>query len=439
MPIRNSKIMRSFIATSILGATLAQGAGFAIIENSASGMGSAFSSGGAAAEDASTIWFNPASMTRLKGHNVVAAVHLIVPKTDFTNNGSTNADDTPLGGPDSEGGKTALVPNFYYSGEITEALFAGVGINAPFGLGTKYDDDWVGRYHAVDTDLTTININPAIAYRIDDHWSVGGGVSLQYVDITMSSAVDFGALLGSPGSADGFAELNGDNGDDLSFGWNIGVMYELNDGTRFSLAYRSAIDHHAKGDADFTVPASAAPVVSTGAFTDTTLYSDVTLPASASFSAFHSLDEEFDLMLDILWTQWSVFDELRIKYDNPEQPDSVTTENYQDQWRVALGGRYHVNEQLILRLGTAYDQKAVKSKKYRTPRIPDSDRLWVSLGLGYSVVKNVGFDLGYSHLFVNDASIDNTFESSQPSMNHTLKGDYDSSIDIFSAQLTVNF
>jgi len=133
------------------------------------------------------------------------------------------------------------------------------------------------------------------------------------------------------------------------------------------------------------------------------------------------------------------FDELRIKYDNPEQPDSVTTENYQDQWRVALGGRYLVNDELVLRLGTAYDQKAVKSSKYRTPRIPDSDRLWVSFGLGYSLAKNVGLDLGYSHLFVNDASINNTFESSQSSMNHTLKGDYDSSIDIFSAQLTVNF
>lgn len=439
MTVKRPRMLRSASSAILFIASVGQGANFSIIENSASGMGTAFASGGAAGEDASTLWFNPASMTLLKGQNIVAAGHLIIPKTDFTNNGSTKADGTPLSGPDSKGGKTALVPNFYYTAEITENIFAGIGINAPFGLGTKYDDDWVGRYHAVETDLTTININPAIAYKINDQWSIGGGASLQYVDITLSSAVDFGALLGDPGTADGFATLTGSNEDDLSFGWNIGVLYNLSSDTRFSLAYRSSVKHHVTGDADFSVPASAAPIVSTGAFTDTTLYSDVTLPASVSFSAFHSLDESFDVMADILWTQWSVFDELRIKYDNPAQPDSVTTENYQDQWRVALGGRYHVDDALILRLGTAYDQKAVKNEKYRTPRIPDNDRLWISLGMGYLFAKNIGMDLGYSHLFVNETSIDNTFESSQSSLNHTLKGDYDSGVDIFSAQLTLKF
>ena len=118
---------------------------------------------------------------------------------------------------------------------------------------------------------------------------------------------------------------------------------------------------------------------------------------------------------------------------------NTITRRSQDQWRVALGGRYHVDDALILRLGTAYDQKAVKNDQYRTPRIPDNDRLWVSLGMGYLITKNIGMDLGYSHLFVNNTSIDNTFESSQPALNHTLKGDYDSSVDIFSAQLTLKF
>lgn len=439
MHIRKARTLLAASAATALLSASAQGAGFAIIENSASGMGSAFASGGAAGEDASTLWFNPASMTLLSGQNAVAAAHLIVPKADFTNNGSTNADGTPLTGPNADGGKDAFVPNLYYTLQLAPELFAGVGINAPFGLGTKYDDVWVGRYHAVDTELTTVNINPAVAYRLNEQWSIGGGVSLQYVDVTLSSAIDFGAILYSPGADDGFVKLTGDNSDDLSFGWNAGVLFTPTADTRLSLAYRSAVRHHATGKANFTVPSGAALIASTGAFQDTKLHADVELPASASFSAFHRFNEDFDIMADLLWTQWSVFQELRIKFANPDQPDAVTTENYQDQWRVALGGRYRASEKLLLRMGIAFDQKAVKDKYYRTPRIPGNDRTWLSVGMGYRLTEYLGMDLGYSHLFVPDTPMENTYESSLSSINHTLKGDYDASVDIFSAQLTLNF
>ena len=433
------RVIQSLAAATLLGSTLLNGAGFALIENSASGTGSAYASGGAAGEDASTLWFNPASMTLLKGHNVVVAAHFLSANTKFTNDGSTNADGTPLSGPDSEGGKMAVVPNIFYSAQITDEIFAGIGINAPFGSGTTYDDNWVGRYHAVETDLLTININPAIAYKINDQWSIGGGLNLQYVDLTLTSAVDFGALLGASGSADGFAKLTADNSDSLSYGWNAGLLFNLNETTRFSLAYRSAINHHAEGEADFTVPASASAIVSTGLFADSNIYSDVTLPASASLSAFHSLTEDLDLMADITWTQWSVYDELRIKYDNPLQPDSATTQNYQDQWRVALGGRYQVNKALILRTGLAYDQRAASSEKYLSPRTPDTDRYWVALGMGYAFTDMIAMDLGYSHLFMPETPIDNTYESSQATLSHTLTGDFTSSVDILSAQLTMKF
>ncbi len=445
MSKKRSTVLRSLAAATVLGSTLLQGAGFAIIENSASGMGSAFASGGAAGEDASTVWFNPASMTLLKGQNFNIAGHLIVPKANFTNDGSTLADGTTypdgttaLRGPDSEGGKNAFVPNLYYAGQVTDSLYLGVGVNAPFGLGTKYDDDWVGRYHAVDTELMTVNINPAIAWRIDEQWSIGAGVSMQYVDVTLTSAVDGGALLGNPGSAEGYAELSADNTESLSYGWNVGLLYQPTKTIRLSLAYRSGITHDAEGEADFSMPASTAPIVSTGAFTDSAISSTVELPASASFSYFQNISD-FDIMADLTWTQWSVFEELRIEYANPAQPDSVTTENYQDQWRAALGGRYHLNEEIVFRTGVAYDQKAVKNEEYRTPRIPDNDRVWLALGMGWQFSKVVGMDFGYSHLFIAETPIDNTYESSQASLNHTLTGDYDADVNIFSAQLTVKF
>lgn len=434
----SQRTFRSAAAAALLAAAGLHGAGFAIIENSASGMGSAYASGGAAAEDASTVWFNPASMTQIKGVSLVAAMNYIMPKADFTNDGSTFADGTPLTGPNADGGISALIPTLYATGQVTDQLFLGLSINTPFGLGTKYDDDWVGRYHAVETDLVTINVNPAVAYALNDQWSLGGGISVQYVYVKLTSAIDFGSLMGHPGAADGFGDLHGDNADDLSFGWNIGALYTPDSSTRISLAYRSKVSHHVTGDADFTVPASAAPIVSTGLFKDTGLSSDVDMPASASLSAFHTFGT-FDLMGDVTWTQWSVFKELRIKYDNAKQPDSVTTENYQDQWRLAVGGRYHVDEALVLRAGLAYDGKAVKNEHYRTPRIPDNDRTWVSLGLGYHFSELFGMDVGYSHLFVAKTPIDNEYESSADPLKHRLKGDFDSSVDIFSAQLTMKF
>ncbi len=428
---------RSLIALMVLSAN-ANGAGFALIEHSASGMGSAFSSGGATAEDASTIWFNPASMTQLKDRSAAVALHYILPTTSYSDDGSTNADGSSLSGDNSNGEQSAVVPNIYYSHQIDDRLFAGFGINVPFGLGTKYDDDWVGRYHAIETHLTTINLNPAIAYKIDDKISIGGGINVQYVDIILTSAIDFGALLGSPGTADGFASLTGDNTQSLSYGWNVGALYSVDKNTRLSIAYRSAINHRVDGDADFTAPVEAAPIVSTGLFVDTGLYANVTLPASLSFSAFHNYGK-FDLMADATWTQWSVFDELRIKYKNDKQPDSVTTENYQDQWRLAIGTRYHQSKQLLFRAGLAYDQKAVKNAQYRTARIPDNDRTWLSFGVGYLYSDSVALDFGYSHLFVSNTPIENEFEASSSSLNHTLKGNYGSDVDIFSAQVAVRF
>ncbi|WP_345969882.1 outer membrane protein transport protein [Sulfurimonas sp. HSL1-6] len=428
-----------YSAAALLLATAgAHGAGFGIIENSASGMGVAYASGGAAAEDASTVWFNPASMTLLGGQNVVGAINAILPSADFSNNGSTFADGSALSGPDANSNTPALIPTFYYSGQIDDQLFVGLSINAPFGLVTEYNDDWVGRYHAVESDLKTVNINPAIAYKIDEHWSLGAGVSVQLLDITLTSAVDFGALLGTPGSADGFADLTGDNYNDLAFGWNVGVLYNVDEHTRVALAYRSAVDQHVEGKADFRVPAAAAPVVSTGAFTDTALSADVTLPASASLSLFHNFGP-LDLMADVTWTQWSSFQELRIKYDNPAQPDSVTTEDYHDQIRIAIGERIHVSEKFLLRTGIAYDQKAVKNRYRRTPRIPDNDRFWLSIGAGYALNGMLSIDAAYSHLFVASTKIENTFESSIPELNHTLKGTYDSSVDILSVQLSMKF
>lgn len=437
--------------------TIAQASGFALIEMGARGQGNAYAGAAAYTPDASTIFFNPAGMMTLKDDQIAGALHLIMPKSDFTNDGSSAAEilgpappaglGGPLLGPDDDGGKDAVVPNFYWVTTINDSTKFGLGVNAPFGLETSYDDDWVGRYHAVKSDLRTLNMNPSLAYRINDQVSIGGGLNIVFGDVELSNAVDFGAVcvaaagpgvctgLGAlPQQADGKAEFEADNADKISTGFNLGLLFEVSPQTAIGLAYRSEIEMKVDGKVDFTVPTNVQPVLAgTGLFEDGGIKAKVDLPASFSFSVSHKADR-FTWLFDATWTGWSSFEELRIEYDNPAQPDSVTTEDWDDTMRYSVGLDYQYSDQWVLRTGLAYDETPIPSKERRTPRLPGNDRTWLSLGATYMASETMSWDFGYSHLFIKDAKIDNEFESSVPTLAATLTGDYEASVDIISVQ-----
>jgi long-chain fatty acid transport protein len=430
--------------------TLAHGSGFALIEMNARGQGNAYAGAAAHTPDASTVYFNPAGMMMLEQNQVAGALHLISPKASFDNDGSSQAailGGGPLLGSDDDGGVNAVVPNLYWVTSINDDTKFGLGVNAPFGLETDYDDDWVGRYHAVNSKLQTVNLNPSLAYRVNEQLSIGGGLNIVYGNVDLSSMVDFGAVcvaaagaatcggLGSlPQQADGKAKLSADNNDNFSTGWNLGLMYEISPQTSIGLAYRSEIEMKVKGDANFTVPSQLSFLTSTGAFQDVNIKSKVNLPASLSLSLAHKVDK-FTWLADATWTGWSSFDELRIKYDNPAQPDSVTTEDWNDTMRYSIGFDYQHSDQWIWRTGLAFDQSPVPNEEHRTARLPGNDRTWVSLGASYMRSSTLSWDFGYSHLFVKDAKIDNELESSVPTLNSTLKGKYEGSVDIVSIQM----
>jgi long-chain fatty acid transport protein len=376
----------------------------------------------------------------------VVAGHFINPTAEFSNENSVNQANMPLTGPDDEGGESAFVPNIYLVSEINPDWTFGLGVNVPFGLSTLYDKDWIGRYHAIESTMASVNINPSVAFKASDNLSVGFGLNAQYVDVTLSSAVDFGTLCWglfpqqscttaglAPQANDGYAEITGDS---WSYGWNAGLLYDLTENTRVGLAYRSAVRQDVTGEIDFTVPEAASFMTSSGLFTDTTAEANVELPDSLRASVYHAYSDRLNLMADLSWTGWSRFDELRIKYPDSPQPDSVTTENWNDTWRIAVGGNYRYSDALVLRTGVAFDQGPVPDAQHRTPRIPDGDRTWLSLGLGYAFSENVGLDFGYTHLFVPTLNIDNTTEGA---LENTLTGEYTAEIDIFSLQLRGSF
>jgi long-chain fatty acid transport protein len=429
----------------------AMGAGFALVEQSVGGLGNAFAGGAASAEDATTVFYNPAGMTRLSDLQLVVGTHIIIPSVKFHNEDSTHVlqgstGQALSGGNGGDGGVTKLVPNLYYTKKLGDRLVMGIGINVPFGLATKYDDDWVGRYHAVESDVLTININPSMAYKINDQLSVGAGFSAQYIKAKLSQAIDFGTIafiqLGAstatqlglaPQSSDGFASLEGDS---WGYGFNLGILYEFTKNTRIGAAYRSRIKQSLEGDIDY----KNVPSVFSSAFQDKNVKADITLPDSLSISFFHQFNPQWRLMADFTWTNWSVFKELKV-VDNGGNEISKTIYDWQDSYRYSLGVTYLPNNNLLLRAGTAYDTSAVPNAQRRTPRIPDEDRVWLALGAGYKVSKRASLDIGYAHLFIKDPKIyrDLATANDKDKMLGGLKGTYDAQTNILSAQLTVTF
>ena len=403
----------------------AQAAGFALIEQSASGMGNAFAGGGAVAEDASTIFFNPAGMTYIQGTQLVGAAHLIKPSADFTGTANFPGPTAVSGGNGGDAGDLAFVPNLYFKMDLNDSVKLGIGLSAPFGLKTEYDSTWKGRFHAVKSELKTININPAVAYKVNDQLSVGAGLSAMWAQAELTNAVNFGRF------GEGNSKIKGD---DWGFGYNLGAIYQATTDTRISAAYRSKVNQTLKGEVTFVLPNPALA----GAAPNGPVTAKVALPESLSMSAFSRIDDKWDVMGDITWTRWSQFKELKVVRDNGAiVGGAATPENWSNTLRYSIGANYHYNDAVKLRAGLAYDEEAI-SDQFRTARIPGNDRKWLSIGADWKVSPSSSIDVGYSHLFISDASIDSS--KNEPSRaKGVLKGSYDGSVDILSAQYTHNF
>jgi long-chain fatty acid transport protein len=432
--------------------------GFAIIEHSASGMGASFAGAAAVGEDASTIWFNPAAMSLLgdKTH-VSGSGHIIIPTAKFSDRGSSVNPGLggTLSGKNDNGGKTAFVPNLYYVKPINDKMHIGVGINAPFGLEVNYDKDWYGRYHATKSEMKTININPSVSWELNDRVSLGAGLSAQYIDVTLGSAIDSAAACRSIARAANSGTLLNQclnlypqvgqaandsqakiSGDDWSYGFNLGVLFQPTDKTRLGVSYRSKVKHSLSGDADFTLDQGLQAIVAaTGIpnFNDRAVTAGVDLPESVSLSVAHKINDKLELLGDVSWMGWSSFDKLTV-IDTTGTEVANTPELWNDVYRVSVGGKYKYNDKLTLRAGAAYDESPIPGPKLRTPRVPGNDRTWVSFGAGYKLSKNLNLDLGYAHLFIDDTPIDNTDDN-----GYSVRGIYEADVDILSAQLNWTF
>jgi long-chain fatty acid transport protein len=411
-------------------------------------LGTAFAGGAAIAEDASTVWYNPAGMIRFDRPQLVVAASYIDLNIKTNAVSASTVQGTPLtGGAGKAPGQNALLPSLYYVHPLSKDFALGAGINAPFGLTTEYDSTWAGRYHAVKSEIKTINFNFGGAYKINDVWSAGAGVNYQKLNAELSQAVDFATLCnlvgaggvcgGTGGTNDGFAKVTADSN---AWGYNLGVLAQLPNDFRVGLAYRSSMKQSLSGNFDITVPGNVPPPVTGGlGLVNSGAKTDVTLPSSVSVSFYQQIDK-WALMADLTKTNWSSLQELRIRFDSNQQ-NSVVTLNLKDTWRYSVGATYKLSDAWTLRGGLALDQTPVQSAADTTPRLPDADRTWYAIGAGWQMSRSLAFDFGYVLIKVDDAQVRKVATPTNENLSRgNLSVDYSgSTIQVFSAQARYTF
>jgi long-chain fatty acid transport protein len=437
------------IATALFIASVssAHAAFFQLAENGSSGLGQANAGAAAMAADATTVWFNPAGMTQLSGSQTAGAVHSINPSFEADNVSGAAVTAVPISGNNGgDAGESALVPNFYYTQALSGGMTFGIGINAPFGLATDYDSGWVGRYHALRSEIQALNINPSIAYQVNDQFSVGFGVNFEKLDATLSQAIDFatictvGGASGACGAGAGYNPATNPNdgkatvtADDTAWGYNFGLLWKAGDATRVGFAYRSKMDFDLDGDVNISAPSNVPGPFLTGAgLVDSAVSSKVTLPATMSLSVVQVVSPTLTLAGDITRTNWSDLPELRINFDST-QPDSVVTLNLKDVSRYSFGGVYTLSDAWALRAGIALDQTPVPDASHRTPRLPDNDRKWYSIGASYKSSNSFSLDMAYVMIQVDDTEIHKT-ASGENQLRGSLDAEYTGSVNILSVQ-----
>ncbi|MCD9033742.1 outer membrane protein transport protein [Luteimonas sp. Y-2-2-4F] len=443
-------LSRSALALGVAGALAfagsAHAAAFQLKENSAKGLGRAFAGSASAPGDASIIVNNPGGMRGLDGRQVQVDLSVISFSADFEGTGSYlgGAGGPISGGNGGDAGKIAPVPAAYFHTPFGEddRLHFGMSLTAPFGFATDYDRDWVGRYNAVKTELEAVDLGFALSYDVNPYLSFGASVFAQHLSIELGNAVDFGTILFTgggaplgfrPGNADGFSTIKGSNTD---IGWTVGGLFSITENTHIGLSYRSKVEHDIDGDAYFDVPDNAAAVlgqVRPGWFVDTDGRATVTLPAVATVSFTHAFNDRWSLMADLSRTAWKPsFDSVTVDYGS-NQADTVLDFGYDDTTFGSVGVDYRVSDRLTLRGGVAYDETPT-SYQHRDVRVPDQTRKWLSLGLTWTPSETLEYNVGYTHLFVNDANVDTTSATA-----NRVRGTFDVGGDILAASVNYKF
>ncbi|HHG9064241.1 TPA: long-chain fatty acid transporter FadL [Citrobacter freundii] len=382
------------VAVAII-STQAWSAGFQLNEFSSSGLGRAYSGEGAIADDAGNASRNPALIMMFDRPTFSAGAVYIDPdvnisgKSPYTGR-STDADNIA---------PTAWVPNAHFVMPINEQFGWGASVTSNYGLATEFNDSYIVGEYGGKTDLKTVNLNLSGAYRLNDSWSFGIGFNAVYADakIERYSGEQTAAL---PKVSQKIASLKGD---EWGYGWNAGILYELDKNNRYGLTYRSEVKIDFDGDykSGIRTQANALPGAGTAfpwGTTNATVPGSLTLnlPEMWELSGYNRIAPQWAIHYSMAYTSWSQFQELKATGTNG-QTLFYKEEGFKDSYRIALGTTYYMDKSWTFRTGIAYDDSPVPASK-RSISIPDQDRLWLSAGTTYAFNDDASIDVGVSYM-----------------------------------------
>ena len=397
-------------------ATQTYAAGFQLSEQSAIQMGRAMAGAGIVGDDLSAVHYNPAGMTLLSGTRMQATGTWVAVNLDYESHDGSVTENGRL--------KGQTIPAGFITHQINDSLWAGLGLTVPYGMGTEFGEGWEGRERGTESMILTFDINPNLAWKVNDKLSVGGGISLQYAKAELGFGFDVPSF-----KTVAHANVKGDS---WAWGWNVGMMFQPVETVRVGLAYRSHIAHNADGHTTLDINGMRS------------LTSDMKVriktPDTITLSATWEATDALRLSGTARWSKWSNFKSLSLDnsgFDNQmvdliASAHSTITNNWDDTWFFSVGADYKLNGQWTVRGGVAYDQGPVENQ-YRMAVIPDTDRVWFSGGASYKYTDNLTFDFGATYIKgVGDKEL--------VSVNEKASGEF-KSLDsyIFSAQMQYLF
>ncbi|WP_337911981.1 outer membrane protein transport protein [Vibrio cholerae] len=382
--------------------TFTQAAGFQLAEYSATGLGRAYAGEAAMADNASAQWRNPAMLTYLEGTQVSAGAIYVNPNVDVEGTvthqqlGKTHASSNDFA-------HDAVIPNFYLSHQLNEQMALGFALGTNYGMETDLGTEFAASHFGNQASVISKEANLNIAYQILPQLSIGGGVRYVMGEGHFGATAPAKNLIRHPVTNNVMTLPKGTTlkymeGEDNSWGWQVGSAWQINQDHRVGFAYKSEVIMDFEGHAEGISYGTNKPGMMS-----------LTLPATAELASFHQLNDQWAIHASINWTDWSSFKELTAVF--PEKSDLIKSENWEDNYRFALGTTYQYDAKLALRAGVAYDTSAVDDKN-RTATIPETDRTWVSVGGSYVATPQLTLDAGFTYIFAKDATINEPRDAS---------------------------
>lgn len=387
------KSAAALVLTGVAAATsTALAAGFQLTEQSSLGAGRAYAGAGIVGDDLSAVHYNPAGMTLLEGTRFQAGGVWIGLNADYSSDISGESENGRL--------KGQMIPAGYVTHQVNDQVWLGFAMTVPFGMGTEYSKDWEGAGRGTNAKIYTFDMNPSIAWKVSDFLSIGGGISVQYAKAELGMGLHHD-LLGKIGHG----KVEADSWD---WGFNLGVMISPTDKLRFGLAYRSSIEHEAEGDTKLS--GMAYPLNQLLEGQNLAMSTTIETPDTIMLTGTWEATDQLRLSGLIRWANWSKFKELKIKNDLPVMIETGLQQNaamfkelniendWQDTWLFSVGADYKINNAFTVRGGIAYETSPIDDQSTRMAVIPDTDRVWLSLGASWYATKDLQFDVGATYL-----------------------------------------